>query len=409
MNKTNLAAGTAHTLRMLVLLYGGLMMIPAQAAPQDLLRMSEQLDRVDKGDFDEALSKVAQCTRARDYTCAEAQLKNARRFSSDTKSKSALKRAEDDLFAERARENEEHRRAAQRQRELERQEAQLRQSEQRARDAERQAQAEADERENLNSRIAAAGNAYSQTIRAQANARVAEQARGRQFEQQQAEAARNVASDQRRLAQERAQLETQQQQRQQQQRQLETQRLQLAQAQQQDTQRARTTPVETRSTPSSQPVRDVVATATPPEIPIKSSAPAQPLSAGTGSNSNALGGNVPSSSRTGASSTERQAESNSVGADIREPNPYFGHGRLDNRVWMGPWFNRQAASSRLEACQISERLREEQIILDGQGSRPSRVEQRTECVCSYSANSKAWFCNTWYLPVGSAASVPGMK
>jgi|GEM_PF-1544422 len=252
-------------LRMLVLSCAGLAMTSAQAGPQDLLRMSEQLDRVDKGDFDEAISKASQCIRVRDYTCAETQLKNARKFSTDSKSKTSLKRTEDELLAERAREKEEQRLAAQRQRELEKQEAQLRQAEQRARDAERQAQAEAEERENLNNRIAAAGSAYSQTIRAQANSRAAEQARNQQFAQQQAEAARNVANEQKRQAQDRAQLDSQ---RQQQQRQADAQRIQLAQAQQDNQQRAQAqaAAAAARSAPVSQPVRDIApaaATAAP--------------------------------------------------------------------------------------------------------------------------------------------------
>ena len=263
MSKKNLAVGAAQTSLVLALLCAGLA-APVHAATQDLLRMSEQLDRADKGDFDAALSKASQCTRARDYTCAETQMKNARKLAVDGKSKSALKRAEDELLAERAREKEEQRVAAQRQLELEQQEARLRQAEQRARDAERQAQADADERDNFNNRIAAAGNAYSQTLRAQANSRAADQARSRQFEQQQADAAKNVANEQRRLTQERAQLESQRQQQQRQaQVQADAQRIQLAQAQQQ-AQRAQTAAAKTP--PESQPVRVTApAAAIPPK------------------------------------------------------------------------------------------------------------------------------------------------
>jgi hypothetical protein len=275
LNQKNPACGAAQALRALAFVCAGLAPAWAVAAPQDLLRMSEQLDRVDKGDFNEAIAKAAQCTRARDYTCAEAQLKNARKFSSDANSKSALKRAEAGLLAEREREQEEQRLAAQRQRELEQQEEQLRQAERRARDAERQAQAEAEERDNLNSRIAAAGSAYAQTLRAQANSRAADQARSQQFAQQQADAARNAANEQRRLTQERAQLESQRQQQSQQQlqqqRQAETQRLQLAQAQQaqqqaqqaqQEAQRARAAAA-AQSLPVSQPAREAAPAATP--------------------------------------------------------------------------------------------------------------------------------------------------
>ncbi|SFA84961.1 hypothetical protein SAMN04515620_10542 [Collimonas sp. OK607] len=214
--------------------------------------MSDQFDKMDKGDFDVSISKANQCIAARDFNCADTHLRAARKLANDSKSKSTLKRAEDASLAEKERIREEERVIAQRQRELEEQEAQLLQAEQRARDADRQAQAEADERENLNNRIAAAGNVYSQTIRAQANVRAAEQARNRQFEKQQAEAARTVANDQRRLAQERSQIESQ---RQQQQRQAETQRIQLVQAQQ-ETQRAQAVAAETRRTSESKPVRE---------------------------------------------------------------------------------------------------------------------------------------------------------
>lgn len=189
---------------------------------QDLLRMSDQFDKMDKGDFDIAISKASQCTAARDFSCAETQLRAARKLANDGKNKSALKRAEDGVVAEKARIREEERIIAQRRREQEEEEERQRLAERRARDAQQQAQREAEERDNLNSRIAAAGNVYAQNLQAQSNARAQDQARTRQFQQRQAEANAATARDQQRFAQERAQ----------QQRQQDNQRLQLAQAQQ---------------------------------------------------------------------------------------------------------------------------------------------------------------------------------
>ncbi len=212
-----------HTWRLLpALIFCTLAAHAGVSQAQDLLRMSDQFDKMDKGDFDIAISKANQCTAARDFNCAETQLRAARKLANDSKNKSALKRAEDGVVAEKARIREEERIVAQRQRELEEREERQRIAAQRARDAEYQAQREAEERDNLNSRIAAAGNAYTRTVQDQANARAQDQARTRQFEQRQAEANAATARDQQRFAQERAQ----------QQRQQDNQRLQLAQAQQ---------------------------------------------------------------------------------------------------------------------------------------------------------------------------------
>lgn len=331
--------------------------------------MSDQFDKMDKGDFDALISKANQCIAARDFNCAETQLRAARKLTNDSKSKSTLKRAEDAALAEKERIREEERVIAQRQRELEKQEERMRQAEQQARDAEYQAQRDADEGANLNSRIAAAGNVYAHTIQAQANIRAQEQARTRQFEQRQVEA-NAAAREQQSLVQQRAQAAQQR---------ADEQRRQSQQIAQQREELA---------------TRERAAASKPQGQTIA----ANDVQSAPGSGS--------SSSRSGASSTEHQTESSPEDGDIREPNPYIGRGK---RVWRGAWFNRQATSSRLEACQISERLREAQIALDGQGSRPTRAEQRSECVCTYKAFTKAWFCSTWYLPVGSPVDVPGMK
>ena len=223
MNKANLFDGSkaptwrARDLRALLLI--GVCALAAHAGAahaQDLLRMSDQFDKMDKGDFDVSIAKANQCTAARDFNCTETQLRAARKLANDSKSKNTLKRAEDGVLAEKARVKEEERVIAQRQRDLEQQQERQRLAEQRARDAEYQAQREADERANLNSRVAAAGNAYAQSLQAQANSRAQDQARSRQFEQRQAEANAAAAREQRA----------------QQQRQSDNQRLQLAQAQQ---------------------------------------------------------------------------------------------------------------------------------------------------------------------------------
>lgn len=179
-------------------------------AAQDLLRMNDHFDQLDKNELAALLAKADQCTKARDFVCSESKLREARKLATDSKNKVALNRSEAAMASEKERVREEQRVIAQHQRdqerELEEAELQRRMAERRARDAEAQAQAEADEQANLAARVAAAGNLYAQNIRSQAANRAAEQARLQQAQQSQAEVAAATARDQQRFARERAQL-----------------------------------------------------------------------------------------------------------------------------------------------------------------------------------------------------------
>lgn len=200
-----------HRLRHFVQVITALLLVGTSlsgpASAQNLLKMTDQFDQADKEGLTSILSKADQCTRVRDFACAENKLRDARKFPGDNQAKAALKRSEEKLVTEKELVREEQRIAEQQQRQQREEESRQRQAAQRERDAARQAEAEAEEQANLANRVAAAGQAYSQTIRAQAANRAAEQARLQQAQQRQADVAASTARDQQRYAQERAQLD----------------------------------------------------------------------------------------------------------------------------------------------------------------------------------------------------------
>jgi hypothetical protein len=102
-----------------------------------LLEMSDQLDKVDKEDFQAAIDRANDCTRARNFSCSESELAKAGKLANGAKDKKVLAAARQSIVDEKALIAEEERR-----REKERQLA-----EERARERERQARREAEERE----------------------------------------------------------------------------------------------------------------------------------------------------------------------------------------------------------------------------------------------------------------------
>lgn len=355
--------------------------MPAPAATTaELLRLTDQLDQMDQMDFDQAIDKANKCIQARDFSCSEAQLKAARKRATTSAAKDHLRRTETLQRAEKEAVEVERQALARRQRELEEEERRLQAAEERAA---RQAARAAEEDSGMSTAQGAAlfGSLLSQAYKSQAAARVAEATQGRRIQQQLEASRADVARNQQRFAEERARIEAQ--------------RVRLQRQQQEPTKEERRPSQQIAQQREESATRESAAASKPQGQSIA----ANDVQSSVGSGS--------TSRRTGASSTERQTESSPKDGDIRETNPYLGG--YGSRLWLGPWYNRQATSSRLEACQISERLREEQITLDGQGAWPRRVEQRSECVCSYRAFTKAWSCATWYLPVGSPVDSPGLR
>lgn len=186
-----------------------LTLVSAKAATtEELLRMTEQLDQLDKLDFDAAIEKANKCTRLRDFTCSESQLKGARKLATGNASKSALRQAENNLVAEREALENERRVFAQRQRELREAEERLKESEERA---QRQAAREQEDTGMTTGQgIALFGQLLGQSLANQSALRMAQQqANTRRFDEQRASVQANIAADQRRFAEERARLEAQ--------------------------------------------------------------------------------------------------------------------------------------------------------------------------------------------------------
>ena len=53
---------------------------PALAGTEKLQQMSEMFDRLDREDFLDDLDRAEQCTRQRDFSCADAELRKAKKL-----------------------------------------------------------------------------------------------------------------------------------------------------------------------------------------------------------------------------------------------------------------------------------------------------------------------------------------
>ena len=73
---------------------------PVAANVSDLLEMSEKMDQADKQDFQSMLNKANDCTRARNFSCSEEQLRKAAKLVNGSNDKQALNSATQNLQAE---------------------------------------------------------------------------------------------------------------------------------------------------------------------------------------------------------------------------------------------------------------------------------------------------------------------
>jgi len=116
----------------------------AAALPDDsLLQMTQQLDQLDKMDFDAAIEEANACTRNRNYTCTEKQLAKAAKFARGAQDKHIMQLAQQSLAAEKQREAEERRRRREEEERLAREEEERREAE--WREARRRREAEDDD------------------------------------------------------------------------------------------------------------------------------------------------------------------------------------------------------------------------------------------------------------------------
>lgn len=67
-----------------------------------MLEMSDQLDRLDSRDFQEAIDRVNDCTRARDFSCSEKELAKAAKLANGAQDKKTLLAARQNVVSEKA-------------------------------------------------------------------------------------------------------------------------------------------------------------------------------------------------------------------------------------------------------------------------------------------------------------------
>lgn len=181
-------------------------LVSAHANTDDLLRMSDQLDRLDQLDLQDSLGKAQRCTSERNFPCAETTLRNALKLAHSARDKADLAAAQAQLAAEKRRVEEEERALAERERELRLAEERLMEEEAQAR---RRAEAREDDSMGTGQAVALFGSLLSQSLQNQATVRAAEARNARNFQAMNDQVAADVARQQRRFAQERAQIETQ--------------------------------------------------------------------------------------------------------------------------------------------------------------------------------------------------------
>jgi hypothetical protein len=108
------------------LLAGMLFALPAAADINDLLEMSEKLDKIEKQDFGDAIDKANGCTRARDFACTSSWLGKASKLANGTRDKQTLAAAQQNMANEKARIAEEARLRAEEERRIAEAEERLR-------------------------------------------------------------------------------------------------------------------------------------------------------------------------------------------------------------------------------------------------------------------------------------------
>ena len=96
-----LGRSMSHHFKLLVvpLLLSGALVFAQSAS--DLQRMSDQLDRLDKQDFQELVNEADRCTRNRDFVCAESKLKQAGKLANGSADRAALSVSRNSIARER--------------------------------------------------------------------------------------------------------------------------------------------------------------------------------------------------------------------------------------------------------------------------------------------------------------------
>lgn len=123
---------------------------PLQASGKatDLLEMADQLDQIDKKDFQESIDRANACTRARNFSCSESELAKSAKAANSGQDKKTLAAARQNIANEKARIAEEERQRAEEERRVaaaeERQRREEEAKEERRQERERQAREEED-------------------------------------------------------------------------------------------------------------------------------------------------------------------------------------------------------------------------------------------------------------------------
>ncbi|HEX9390945.1 MAG TPA: hypothetical protein VF928_06505 [Usitatibacteraceae bacterium] len=206
-SKKNIVKTPSHAAALLILFLQVIAIsASASAGVEDLLEMSEKLDRIEKQDFMAAIDKANACTRARDFACTEAQLAKASKSASSSRDKQTLLAARQNMASEKAQMAEETRQRAEEDRQLALAEERMRQAEAGAERAARAAEAE-DSGPSTASQLLQLGSAIAgQYQQNQAAKNAASAANRAAFDKMQAEVKAGIARDQQRFAEQRAQI-----------------------------------------------------------------------------------------------------------------------------------------------------------------------------------------------------------
>lgn len=145
-----------------------------------LFDMADQLDNLDKQDFQASIDKANACTRARNFSCSESELAKAAKAANSGQDKKTLAAARQNIVNEKAQIAAEERQRAEEKRQRAEEARRVAEAEERAREQERQAQREREDRENREAARAAdaANMAAIQANIADGMGRIAEMDRG---------------------------------------------------------------------------------------------------------------------------------------------------------------------------------------------------------------------------------------
>ena len=171
-------------------------------SPSSLLDMVDKLDKLDRQDFLGALDEAETCTRVRKFSCSELQITKAAKLANGSKDQQALLVARQNMVNEKTRMAEEARLRAEEGRRLAEAEERLRVAQARA------AQREQEESESSTaSQLFQLGSMISRNYQTNKAASAVENAaRSQAFNNMQAQVQANLARDQQRFAEQKAQI-----------------------------------------------------------------------------------------------------------------------------------------------------------------------------------------------------------